>query len=191
MDLSDQTDAELISHITQLRPDALSELYNRYKNLLYSLAVRIVGDQHRAEDILQDVLIRIWHKASIYRKEHGSVITWITNITRNRAIDELRRASVRSDHTPQLELSTNHHSSVESPESAAQRSWERDQIHQAIDSLSIEQREAIYLAYFEGLSHRLIARRMQKPLGTVKTYIRSAMLRLRDRFEAASEFQER
>jgi RNA polymerase sigma-70 factor (ECF subfamily) len=161
--------------------DAISALYDRYNRLVYSLAYHIVKDGGIAEEIIQDVFTRVWEKAETYRPEQAKVSTWISSITRYRAIDVLRKQSVRPelksitwDDVPLSEIphSDSHEGQLESISM-------REEVSSAISQLSIEQRQALNLAYFHGLTHREISEFLDEPLGTVKTRIRSGMKKLR------------
>jgi RNA polymerase sigma-70 factor (ECF subfamily) len=162
--------------------DALSELYDRYSRLVYSLAIRIVGERSLAEEVVQDVFLRVWDKAYTYRVREAKVSTWLTSITRNRAIDILRRQSVRADYYLDgwdskflLNLQSSDH-----PETSAEINIRRERIISAIKMLPAEQLNALTLSYFMGLSHSQIAKKLNEPLGTVKTRIRLAMQKLKD-----------
>ena len=174
-------DADLLRLIAYAQESALGSLYDRYGRLVYSLAYNAVGDVALAEEITQDVFLRIWEKAETYRVEQGKVVTWLASITRNRAIDLYRRRSVRPegnrvpwdlDTGPDLQADTD----VEGEVEIARR---KQVIRQALAELPAEQRLALSYAYFQGYSHREIAEHLNEPLGTVKTRIRLAMQKLR------------
>lgn len=182
VDYKKADDATLLSQIAQFEENALSELYDRYGRLVYSMALNSVGDPAVAEEITQDVYLRIWNKAESYNAEHGKVVTWITSITRYRSIDLLRRQSVRPEgnRAPWAE-----EESLELPDSLdVEREVELSQrahlVRAAISRLPEEQRQALALAYLNGYSHSEIAELLNQPLGTVKTRIRLAMHKLRE-----------
>jgi RNA polymerase sigma-70 factor (ECF subfamily) len=166
----------------EISSDALSELYNRYSKLVYSLAIHIVGDKALAEEVIQDVFLRVWDKADTYRVEEAKVNTWLTSIARNRAIDVLRKRSVRPEYySDRLELySTLSLQSPDNTESSSEMNMRRDRIISAINILPKEQVEALTLSYFFGFSHNQIAEKLNEPLGTIKTRIRLAMQKLKD-----------
>jgi len=181
MDLADVEDATLIELIVQGQESALEGLYRRYNRLVYSLAYRIVGDRATTEEVVLDVFSRIWERAAMYQPDQGKVSTWLSAITRNMAIDVLRRRGSRPEqHSVCLEdvapIAT---ATFDGPEKAAARSLRRDRILDAMSELSADQRRALALAYFGGYTHRQIAEALDAPLGTVKTRIRSAMGKLR------------
>jgi RNA polymerase sigma-70 factor (ECF subfamily) len=181
VDYSSQSDQTLLGLISQANHEALAELYQRYYRLVFSLAVAIVADRATAEEITLDVFARIWHKADSYRAERAQVNTWLTSITRNRAIDRLRRQQSRVDGRAVgwSDISAENLPSDHNPEQEAELAWQRQRVRAAVLELPEEQREALALAYFKGHSHREIAELLDQPLGTVKTRIRLAMQKLR------------
>ncbi len=163
--------------------DALAELYDRYARLVYSLALKTVGDSALAEEITQDVFLRIWQKAGQYQAERARVNTWLTSIARNRCIDMLRRRQrsgrVMAGSIDWSEVAPEAFLSDENPEQDALYALRRRRIRAAMIHLPDAQRQALLLAFFEGLTHTEIAERLGLPLGTVKTRIRLAMKKLR------------
>lgn len=170
-------DGELLEGIARGDEASLAALYDRYHLLAFSLALRVVNDRGRAEDVVQDAFLSIWRKASSYAEGRGSVKTWLTSIVRNRAIDVVRgrRESDADDEAILLSMRDPSPSVVEQ----VTASLDSEAIRGAIESLSIEQRQAIVMAYFEGRSHSEIAEVTGLPLGTVKSRIRLAMQRLK------------
>lgn len=182
MDYASLDDAALMRLIAIQRTEALSALYDRYSRLVYSLAFHTVGDPETAEEITQDVFFRVWEKASTYRQEQAKVSTWITSITRYRSIDLLRQRSARpeKDSLGWDEVPVAVEPSVDSPEAASELLIEGLRLRSALETLPADQRQALELAYYHGLSHSEIAERLSHPLGTVKTRIRLAMQKLRE-----------
>jgi RNA polymerase sigma-70 factor, ECF subfamily len=175
-------DGTLLNLITHAQEDALSELYDRYGSLVYSVAMNSLADQALAEEITQDVFVRVWEKASTYRNEQGSVATWLASIARNRAIDIFRQNRARHTNlnssweaAENLDLPASQN--VETEVDLAQRV---QHIRWAVAQLPEDQRLALSLAFFQGLTHPEIAQKLGEPLGTVKTRIRLAMQKLRD-----------
>jgi len=175
-------DQVLLRLIARGQEDALGELYDRYGRLAYSLALNATGDASLAEEIVQDVFLRVWNKAETYRAEQGKVVTWLTSITRYRAIDMLRRHAIRpegnrtvwAEDAPPLVSDS---MAIEDEVASLQR---RQQIQRAMRQLPSEQRQALAYAFFYGYSHSQIAAALNEPLGTVKTRIRLGMQKLRE-----------
>jgi len=182
VDYSAFDDQALIRLITGGREEALSELYDRYSRLVFSLALNVVRDAAIAEEIVLDVFTRIWERAGTYRSDRAKVSTWLTSITRYRAIDVLRhqRARPEKDSISWTDLPLSAHPHAPGPEPAAELALRRDRMRAAITDLPDEQRETLALAYFQGYTQREIAEMTGQPLGTVKTRIRLAMQKLRE-----------
>jgi RNA polymerase sigma-70 factor (ECF subfamily) len=164
--------------VTTGQLDALQDLYDRYKTLAYSIALRITSDASLAEDVVQDAFLGVWRNAGRYVEGRGSVKTWILSIVHHRAVDAVRRRR------PTTELPE--HEDV--PPTALQLPdiWQdvvagldREEIAAAMDTLSQVQREAIELAYWGGLTQQEISDRTGTPLGTVKSRVRLGLLSLR------------
>jgi RNA polymerase sigma-70 factor, ECF subfamily len=171
------TDAQLLEGIAHRDESSLAALYDRYHLLAFSLALRVVNDRGRAEDVVQDAFLSVWRKAGSYAEGRGSVKTWLTSIVRNRAIDlvRARRESDGDDEAVLLALRDPRPGVVEQ----VTASLDRDTIRDAIAELPLEQRQAIAMAYFEGRSHSEISEVTGLPLGTVKSRIRLGMHRLK------------
>jgi len=186
IDHQTRDDENLIRLIVQGRPEALSELYDRYSRMVFGLAINTVGDAATAEEITQDVFYRVWERAKQYRADQAKVSTWLTSIARHRAIDQLRRQGVRpegqsigwADLSPQAEPS------ADGPEQTAELEIQRQRIRAAVAQLSEEQKKVVAMAYFRGYSQTAIAEALNLPLGTVKTRIRLAMDKLRGLLQA-------
>lgn len=159
---------QLLERIARRDEAAFLELYAEYSTLVYSVAYHGVENAMDAEEVAQDVFLKLWNKAEAYNPSRGSFVTWLLTITRHTAIDKLRRRQ----HVAPLE--EHEETLVVSSEDMAQG------LGAALETLGEEQRQAIYLAYFHGLSHRQIAERLARPLGTVKSHIRQGMERLRE-----------
>ncbi|MBA4168930.1 MAG: sigma-70 family RNA polymerase sigma factor [Chloroflexi bacterium] len=172
------TDGDLLEAIAWGDELSLASLYDRYHRLAFSLALRVVNDRGRAEDVVQDAFFSVWRKAGSYSVGRGSVKTWLTSIVRNRAIDVVRarRESDGDDEAVLLGLRDSSPSVIEQ----VTASLDRDTVRAAITVLPVEQRQVIAMAYFEGRSHSEIAGMTGLPLGTVKSRIRLGMHRLRD-----------
>ena len=187
LDYATLDDQSLIHLIIQARAEALSELYDRYSRLVFSLALNAVGDPATAEEITQDVFLRVWQRARQYRADRGQVSTWLTGITRHRAIDYLRRRGSRPEQhsVAWAELAPSDEPVLSGPAEAASLSFEKARVRNAVAQLPPEQRQVLALAYFQGLTQSQIAQVLDLPLGTVKTRIRLGMKKLRDTLQVA------
>lgn len=176
-----RVDQEAVRRMAGRDPDALAELYDRYARLIYSFALRIVGDQAEAEDVVQDVFSQAWAQAPRYQASRGAVAAWLLTISRSRAIDRLRARRARPDSEPADDSQLRGLVDPAEPHDAGV--FTREQIARlrgAMGSLPVLQRVAIEMAYFEGLTQSEIAARIDEPLGTVKTRVRLALLKLRE-----------
>jgi RNA polymerase sigma-70 factor (ECF subfamily) len=182
LDYSTLDDETLLRLIVQARAEALSELYDRYGPLVFSLALNSVGNPATAEEITQDVFLRVWQRARQYRAGRAKVSTWLTSITRHRAIDQLRRRSSRPEQhsVAWAEVVPGAEPTVNGPEPATALAMERERVRAAMACLSEEQRQVLAQAYFQGFTQSQIAEALALPLGTVKTRIRLGMQKLRD-----------
>jgi RNA polymerase sigma-70 factor (ECF subfamily) len=158
---------------------AFSELYETSKSKLFAVSLRIVGERHLAEEVLQDSFVKIWHHAADYAATKSAPMTWMTAIVRNRSLDLVRRPHVEvrdEDDFFALQMMD------ESPQPLEQLAARRDEaaINHCMKGLEGEQLRAISLAFFHGLSHSEVAENLDKPLGTVKTHIRRGLLKLKD-----------
>jgi RNA polymerase sigma-70 factor (ECF subfamily) len=174
-------DEALMRLIVHAQEQALGALYDRYHRLVYSMAVNATGDSGLAEEITQDVFLRVWNKAETYRPEQGKVVTWLSSITRYRAIDLLRSRGIRPEGkraawVDEIDLELPDSLDVEVEVEVAQR---RQRVRMAMAQLPTEQRQALAYAFFHGYTHSEIAETLREPLGTVKTRIRLAMQKLR------------
>jgi RNA polymerase sigma-70 factor (ECF subfamily) len=176
-------DAELIAAIASGDVGSLEQLYDRYSALVFSVGLRVLNDRQLAEDVAQEVFLRVWRRPLAYDPDRGRFISWLMSVTRNRAIDEQRRQSrrLRSEENgdnPAREVPSGDR--LDDPQAAALYGEERRAVREALTRLPPEQRYAIELAYFGGLTQVEIAERTGDPLGTVKTRIRLGMRKLRD-----------
>lgn len=176
MNIPSLEDETLIYLVSKKQVEALSELYDRYNRLVFSLALYMVGDPAAAEEITQDAFTRLWTQAESYRPDQAKVKTWLVTITRNRAIDELRRRKTRPS---PVFLDEAWDVSVNNLEEIVDGRAQSVRIRAALSELPAEQRQVMWMAYFGGLSQMEISARLEMPLGTVKTRMRLAMQKLR------------
>jgi RNA polymerase sigma-70 factor (ECF subfamily) len=160
---------------------SFEEFYSRFSGLVYSTALRILGDETDAEDVAQEVLFMIWEKAPMYDPARGKPLTWTITMTRNKAIDRLRshQRRYRLKEEVQKEAGRTELTGEREPFEDLEHAEQGRLVRSAVMKLSKEQREAIEMAYFNGLTQQEIASRLQEPLGTVKARIRRGMMRLR------------
>lgn len=188
MDYSKFDDDILLHLISRSHEAALSELYERYSRLIYSLALNSTGQPYLAEEVVQDVFIRVWERAGTYRTDQAKVVTWMASITRHLAIDLFRRQKVRPEgyQMPWDDAVVNGQKRIEagSVEEMIEFSDRKQQVHAAMAELPDEQKIALAYAYFQGFSHREIAEALGEPIGTIKTRIRLGMLKLRSKLQA-------
>ena len=174
-------DRGLIARIESRDADALALLYDRHSARLFGLAQRILGDTGEAEEVLQEVFLHVWKAAATFDASRGPVLAWLLVATRSRSIDRLRsRRPGRSAGVRSLDEVPEAASREDIEADAAGREWEA-QCRAAIAELPENQRRALELAYFEGLTHQEIAQHTATPLGTVKTRVRLGLMKLRER----------
>ncbi|HVO31304.1 MAG TPA: sigma-70 family RNA polymerase sigma factor [bacterium] len=174
---ADADDAELLHRAARGEAAALLALYDRHGGLVLALAQRILGNRDEAEEVMQEAFVRAWQEAESYDPSRAGFRAWICTIARNRALDLLRRratadrvATASADPAPEP---------VASPESDVADARERERVRAALAALPGPQRQALEMAFFEGLTHTEIAEKLATPLGTVKTRIFDGMRRLR------------
>ena len=173
-------DRDLAARLKRREPAAMSELYDRYGKLAYSLIYRIVRDVGVAEDLVQETFLRVWNRAQGFDAERGALGPWLLAVARNRAIDYVRSAggkmakgALELEYAERPALFINFEADVLSQDRARR-------VRGALEKLNENQRHVIELAYFEGLSQSEMAERMGQPLGTVKTWVRTALKNLRE-----------
>lgn len=161
---------------------ALARLYDLLGRPLYSLALRVTNDPAEAQDVVQDVFLQLWNKAADYQPARGSFFAWAATLTRNRALDRVRMRKRRGEII--RDSAADIHPGQDAPETdSGDALWMREKalaVRTALAGLPDEQRTAIELAFFSGLTQQQIAEQLGDPLGTVKARIRRGLLRLRD-----------
>lgn len=179
----DSPDDELVQRVRNGDTAALEMLYSRYARVVYSFAVRIVGDGPTAEEILQEAFVRTWRQADTFRTVRGNFASWLLSITHNLAIDELRKRQRRPQRVDGVDISETLYGLIDETtnvEEAAEAGALRERVAVAMATLPQAQRVAVELAYFNGLSQREIAAYLDEPLGTIKTRLRLGMSKLKD-----------
>jgi RNA polymerase sigma-70 factor (ECF subfamily) len=181
--VADQSrDTALIERIRNADRTAFMTFYDRFSPLLFSVAARVLGDRKEAEDVLQEVMLTIWNKSGEYDPQLGSLSSWAVALTRNKALDRLRARTRRLRLIEEVAVMAEESGATSSPSAnEVLHGRERaEMLRAAMKDLPTEQRMAIELAFFTGMSQTDIATRLQQPLGTVKARIRRGMLRLRE-----------
>jgi RNA polymerase sigma-70 factor (ECF subfamily) len=178
MPAKELSDPELVVGLVARDVEALRTLYQRYGGLAYSLAVRILGDPGRAEDVVQEAFIRVWTYADSFDAGRGSLRTWLLTTVRNRAIDYLRGRPGRERHELELSADIPAKGTGSDPWRDVSEALERQAVRQALGSLPPDQRQVVELAYFGGYTQTEIAEIVHVPLGTVKGRTRLALEKL-------------
>lgn len=171
-------EAALLARIVERDERAVEALYARYSGPLYSLAYQVTGADRFAQDVVQEVFVAVWRDAARFDPAKGAVGPWLFSLARHKAIDLVRREANVRKRTADVDLELE-----VAPDDVAHAAWlsvRRERVHQALAELTEAQRTALELAFFGGLTHVEVAERLGIPLGTAKTRIRSALLRLRD-----------
>ena len=184
-DAEPASDFQLVLRLRARDPGAMGTLYDRYGNLAYSIILRIVGSHPLAEDLVQETFLRVWTRICLFDGDRRALRPWVVAIARNQALDYIRSSTGRtqrltsgSNRLEQLSLAAAQHSSYWYDNSFAP-------VNAAFQKLTVNQRAVINLAYFQGMSQSEIALSLGKPLGTVKTWLRSGLYALRTELLAA------
>jgi RNA polymerase sigma-70 factor (ECF subfamily) len=179
----EQVDARLMERVAQRDDQALAALYDRFSGPLYGTALRVLRDPAEAQDVVHDAFVTLWEKADTFQASRGSAFSWAVTLVRNRAIDRVRmrrrRAELLAESTPSDLGYADAPTSSFGGETAALDDEARA-IRAAVATLPLEQKRALELAFFSGLTQEEIARKLSEPLGTVKARIRRGLIKLRD-----------
>jgi RNA polymerase sigma-70 factor (ECF subfamily) len=173
---------DALARVAAGEESALGEVYSRTSAKLFGLCLRILGDRSEAEDALQDVYVNIWRRAGSFDPARASPITWLATLARNRAIDRLRSAGARRISEP-IEAALDRPDGSEDALSRLEGREERMRLMRCLGELEQRQSGAIRAAFFDGLTYAELADRGQVPLGTMKSWVRRGLLRLRECLE--------
>lgn len=167
----------LMTRIAAGERDALKQLYDATSAKLFGVCLRILSDREECEDVLQDVYVTIWRRADRYDGARASVMTWLSTIARNRAIDRLRARGpmAYAEQVDDLEIADG----AESAESLLSAADDRNRLHGCLSELDERTEKVIRTAFFEGVTYEALAQRMEAPLGTVKSWIRRGLAKLK------------
>ncbi len=180
--LSQEAERSLVRRLKARDERALAELYDRLAPWVLGLAFRILQDEDEAEEVVGDVFVQVWRRVDQHDARRGPLVPWIISIARNRALDALRRRNRwwrKAERWKAAQSEEVVDRLAAEPAEAAVPGWPvHREVHAALAALPAEQRRVVTLAYFEGLTHREIARRTGQPLGTVKTRLRMAHQKL-------------
>ena len=182
-DLTQYSDAQLVVAIGRWRQEALAEAYRRHAGAVFALAGSVLASRNLAEEVVQEVFLRLWHDADRFDPARGSLRSWLLAQTHGRAVDLLRSESSRKSREER-----EHRIRAEAGYDLEHEVWDltvAEQVRTALTSLPTEERRAIELAYFKGLTYREVAAALGQPEGTVKSRIRAGLRRLRDGLSAA------
>jgi RNA polymerase sigma-70 factor (ECF subfamily) len=169
-------DAALIARLRAGDQTAMADLYDRYSGVVYGVALRVLANTTAAEDVVQEVFLQLWRNPQAFDADRGRLAPWLAVIARNRAIDHLRKRPLEDD-IDELPISTG----VDLEDEAA-RKLAIERVRGVLTQLPQDQRKALEMAFFEGMTHSEIAGKTGEPLGTVKTRIRTGLLALRKAF---------
>jgi RNA polymerase sigma-70 factor, ECF subfamily len=179
----EEEDQELVKRLKLRDGDAMVSLYDKYGGLVYSVIFRAVADRATAEDLTQETFLRIWNRIHTFEDEKGKLQGWLVTVARNRAFDYLRSTRIQSAQfsAPLEDLEragcfANKDGAYDNP---VDRIAKENAVSQALQGLNKDQREVIELTHFEGMTQTEISERLQKPLGTVKSLVKSALKNLR------------
>ena len=172
------TDVQLLKAVARGDEEALAQLYDQYRVILFGLLMRILNDREEAEDVLQEVFIQVWRRARDFDENRGKPFTWLVTLARSRGIDRLRSLGARE----RVAVAATREGSEESSDAASDafRSEQQQLVRSALAQLPEEQKRPLVLAYFDGLTQTEIAEKLGAPLGTVKTRMRTGMGKLRE-----------
>lgn len=173
----------MISLVESDDAEAFAVLYDRHSRSAFSLAYRMMGQRQAAEDLIQEVFLRVWRSTGSYRAERGSVRTWILSIVHHRGVDLLRSTASRRRTQDKVEASAE----TAQPSEAFSEAWrnsQRHEVRQALETLPEEQLKVLELAYFSGYTHVEIADLLDLPLGTVKGRMRLGLKKIKSYFDS-------
>lgn len=188
--LSDEQKQDRLIHLlgkVSLNDEAaFAQLYELTSGALYGFALKVVADESLASEVLQEAYMKIWRKAGDYRPHLAKPMTWMITITRNHGIDTLRKQRIKTDDTPIEEMISLIDESAANPVASSIAGDEREQLVHCMQGLNGDQQKAVLYAFYQDLTHEEIAGRLDKPLGTIKSWVRRGLLSLKTCMEKLS-----
>ena len=182
-------DVDLLKAVAARDEAALGQLYDRYRLILFGVLMRILNNREEAEDVLQEVFLQVWRRAADFDENRGRPFTWLVTLARSRGIDRLRALASGERVATMAEAGANEASAAVSDAATdAIRSEQRGVVNSALSQLPEDQKRPLMLAYFDGLTQSEIALQLGAPLGTVKTRMRTGMMKLRELLSARGEY---
>jgi len=172
-----------MEELARRNPQALERLYDRYARTVYSLVLRITRQPATAEEIVQEIFLQLWRNSRAYQSSRGPVEPWLLTLARNRALDSVRTKAEKQRRQEETGVEFPVSASGTNPEFRMDQQRRAEAVRNLISTLPAAQRRAIEMAYFEEMTQSEIAQRLGEPLGTVKTWIRNGLLRLRQELE--------
>ncbi|HET7114554.1 MAG TPA: sigma-70 family RNA polymerase sigma factor [Pyrinomonadaceae bacterium] len=181
-------DVELLKAVAAKDDAALGQLYDRYRLILFGVLIRILNNREEAQDVLQEVFLQVWRRAADFDENRGRPFTWLVTLARSRGIDRLRSLASRERVATMAGAGAEAVEDVSDAATDAIRSEQRGVVNSALSQLPEEQKRPLMLAYFDGLTQSEIATQLGAPLGTVKTRMRSGMMKLRELLSTKGQY---
>lgn len=177
---TDRTDiADVMQQVAHGDKEAFSALYDALSPLVFGIVLKVVRDRAQSEEVAQEVMIELWRQAARYRPEAGSVTAWAATIAHRRAVDRVRSAQAASDRE-HAQAAREHTTAFDEVAEQVETRLESEQVRRCLRGLTELQRQAVTLAYYQGLTYREVAASLRTPLPTIKTRMRDGLIRLRD-----------
>ncbi|MFE6854377.1 ECF RNA polymerase sigma factor SigK [Streptomyces sp. NPDC057674] len=177
---TDRTDiADVMQKVAHGDKEAFSALYDALSPLVFGIVLKVVRDRAQSEEVAQEVMIELWRQAARYRPEAGSVTAWAATIAHRRAVDRVRSAQAASDRE-HAQAAREHTTAFDEVAEQVETRLESEQVRRCLRGLTELQRQAVTLAYYQGLTYREVAASLRTPLPTIKTRMRDGLIRLRD-----------
>ncbi|MFB6627180.1 ECF RNA polymerase sigma factor SigK [Streptomyces sp. NPDC056374] len=171
--------ADVMQQVAHGDKEAFSALYDALSPLVFGIVLKIVRDRAQSEEVAQEVMIELWRQAARYRPEAGSVTAWAATIAHRRAVDRVRSAQAASDRE-HAQAAREHTTAFDEVAEQVETRLESEQVRRCLRGLTELQRQAVTLAYYQGLTYREVAASLRTPLPTIKTRMRDGLIRLRD-----------